>query len=344
MARQSASQSGSGDESEVAKLKQQLATLQIHHAQLQHKLEKEGANPKPEDPNAEPPAAKSEPKKHAPAEPAVDPSMEDTLVIPPTQPSPEVEDGDEAGSELEDEEEDEEDDDAATRVFEPQDMAMARQRAELAEAARKEKLVKDEAARKAVEADIREEDEEEEMDEEEEEEEAEETAAILAPIPSAKVEEEVAIDSDAEDEAAELARDEEEARVALIRAEEAKRRLEALKAKTANPKPSGSSEPASHSTTTTDKLGQALSQLRRMKEAKFEGFSDTSSTRTPDQEAFAALNALADQTQDEALTINTSTHKKAWAKLDRLMSGPRGSDFPHMRQLFAGKQSDASLY
>ena len=37
-------------------------------------------------------------------------------------------------------------------------------------------------------------------------------------------------------------------------------------------------------------------------------------------------------------TINTSTHRKEWAKLERMMNS-KGSDFPHMAQLFNGRQA-----
>ena len=39
--------------------------------------------------------------------------------------------------------------------------------------------------------------------------------------------------------------------------------------------------------------------------------------------------------------VNTSTHKKEWARLDRLMTGPRGAEFPHMRALFQGSKADS---
>ena len=70
--------------------------------------------------------------------------------------------------------------------------------------------------------------------------------------------------------------------------------------------------------------------IRKLKETSELGACETSSTRPSE-------NDPADD------IINTSTHKTEWAKLDRLMKGSRGDEFPHMRALFHGKQSDNCL-
>ena len=41
--------------------------------------------------------------------------------------------------------------------------------------------------------------------------------------------------------------------------------------------------------------------------------------------------------------INTSTHKVAWSKLERLMNSGKAAEFPHMASLFNGRQSDTKL-
>ena len=55
-------------------------------------------------------------------------------------------------------------------------------------------------------------------------------------------------------------------------------------------------------------------------------------------EPAADVASIAGNQAADPATINTSTHRKEWAKLERMMNS-KGSDFPHMAQLFNGRQA-----
>ena len=303
--RHSASNVSRGDEGlAMAQLKRQMILLQIENEKLKRaKHEPLEAAPEPA-PNPTPERPALEKKPTAKPKPAlVDPSLLETQL---------VEEGDEEGGEAEedqDNEEDEEEDDEGDLDGEPLEEGDQDQDADYTEDS--------------------------------------ETEAV------ASVEE--------------LQAEEERAREAIMRLEmearEARERLQEIEEGFQKVKPSevakseASGKKAPSALALALKQGAAEYKLKRAEARSNLSVPTTASTKS--NPAQAKATPMFDSANDlpptpaamldagparcsatiEPEKINTSTHKVAWAKLDRLMNSGKASEFPHMVQLFNGRQA-----
>ena len=157
-------------------------------------------------------------------------------------------------------------------------------------------------------------------------------------------EEEAAIDSDSE-KAAELEELEDDEKAAKQAIEDMKRHLEEIRAKraAASSSKSGDAELSSQeliSRALQKKANINFDELSLASTAKRPVTGPGSGSNQVPAIMFGVATGQAPEGEIDTSKVNTSTHKKEWNQLDRLMSGPRGANFPHMRQLFNGKQGD----
>ena len=164
-------------------------------------------------------------------------------------------------------------------------------------------------------------------------------------------------ESEAKAELESLREDEQEAMLAVQRAQANLEEIKRKKLEAQKQKP----EPASHSV--TERVAAAL---KKMRPVDFDEVGSLSSTMVlgangprsnasieddkPHPEAASSNGPAPASTAIDGCPagpataeadVNTSTHKKEWARLDRLMTGPRGAEFPHMRALFQGSKADS---
>ena len=92
-----------------------------------------------------------------------------------------------------------------------------------------------------------------------------------------------------------------------------------------------------------DEASLASTHHARAPPPEVEGAGSSSSNAMP-ATMFGAAMVPGEPAEPDESKVNTSTHKKEWNQLERLMNGPRGASFPHMRQLFNGKQGDTCLH